>query len=75
MPRPTDNQEEQDARQEESLSADEARQVLVAEQQRRSDQCRQAITAVLEQHRCMIVPRMIIRGNNIASDIEIILSE
>lgn len=57
------------------MDKNEALKVLQAEREERVRACNAAIGAVLQEHRCQLVPQVVIRGQQIAASIAVVAEE
>ncbi len=57
------------------MDKNEALKVLQAEREERVRACNAAVAAVLQEHRCQLVPQVVIRGQQIMASIAVVAEE
>jgi len=57
------------------ITTEAARAALAREKQERVEKCNQEIADVLKKHNCDLIPRVVIVGGQIASDIQIVAKD
>ncbi len=61
--------------QEAKMDKTEAVKVLVAEREARVRACNAAVSAVLQEHRCRLVPQVVIRDQQVMASIAVVAEE